>query len=1087
MILAKIKRFRCFFARHRFLLFVEAVLVWLIFVAAIIYAIGFFMIPSVVESKIQKRCGGAVDIQFVRFKGLGAIRLNGVVVARDDPSILKDPILKADQVEMQFDLRALLRGRFSVHTVVLSDFLLTADYNTSSKTWNLGGLSFQKPNTSGGQIPLLQIQRGTIRFRQTNDDGQEILARVGIKGRIAAPVDKNEYSFTLETDGRFGFGKSVLQGGFQVGNRGEQNHVFAEGQISLPKAGILQNQWDMKDIRLLAEFDDKVIAIKEFGFSMGQGQIQMDGRIHRDGNYPIKLNMGLHGLTLADRHVPDTLSYGWLIEASDSGLARFLKQFRPVGTGELDLSITGDLKELSRAEVNGTIVCKNISVCYERFPYRIEEMQGNIEFQGRVIQLQQLQARHGDVQLQLDGEVINTRPQMTIDICLTSENMRFDEDLYQSLPENIKKTWYDFTPQGQFAVEYCYQQETDGTEEKTLTLEFNKDASAIHKYFRYPLKNLTGKIVLKPGELHIKDVLANDEHAGHIKIFGRIIQHEDAEQVFDVHIQGRKIPLEPTLFQALPKKYDTFFRNIEDDKINGLTNFDVSVFPDKNDERFLDYSAQINVTADAFQYHQFPLLMTEPNLVVTVNQDTVLLNSFYAQSKSGPIRIEQGRLWSQGADPNQPGICLTLDLNNFDLDDMFWDSVGLQLRDKLDQFSLRGPIRAEGQLAINAPQAAASGIDLVVDCNDNALVWGDSVFGKVGGRVHIKDDRALFTDFEVSNLSLELVPKEFVPEKTERLFTQIDPQGTIDIYIKDGFFETARQKPKRADLYAEIRSRGLSLGEAEVVSGLKGYCGGHFAVDFETNDWQTTAHYHISQFMYRNRPVTDLIGDLVFDPNAMQLKSDGFVAKVCGGDATGNLRIHFQPNESPRYQMELTYHDVDVQQFMAAEGEEASRQISRGLAAGRFVLEGRLDDFSTSRGTFETKIADLKMGQQSLLGKVLTAVQLRQPQNFVFTEIDLSAAVLGPELVFNHLRMVGSPLVFYGQGKLNLQDRQIEMELASWNQSQGSEETILETLARGIGSALWKIQVRGTLDEPKVDAVYLSILKQPLNLFKGSN
>jgi len=50
-------------------LYVESVLIWLFFVAAIFYAISFFVIPSVAEAKLQKLCGGAADIQSGRFKG----------------------------------------------------------------------------------------------------------------------------------------------------------------------------------------------------------------------------------------------------------------------------------------------------------------------------------------------------------------------------------------------------------------------------------------------------------------------------------------------------------------------------------------------------------------------------------------------------------------------------------------------------------------------------------------------------------------------------------------------------------------------------------------------------------------------------------------------------------------------------------------------------------------------------------------------------------------------------------------------------------------------------------------------------------
>ena len=1082
----KIRLLRRFLARHRFLLYVETVLIWLFFVVGIFYAISFFVIPSVAEANLQKLCGGSVDIQSGRFKGLGAIRLTGVVIAEDDRAILDAPILQADQIEVHFDMWKLLRGRFVVHSVILSDFLLTADYNPSLKKWNLVGLSFQRTDRAGEKIPLLQIQRGAIRLSQNRADTTEILATVSINGQIASPVKKDEYSFMLETDGRFGFGQSKLQGGFRIGTDGKQSQLFATGYITMPAAGVLQNKWDLKDIKLDASFGEEVIAIKQFGFSMGQGNGEIDAVIGRTGNHAMELNIGLHGLTLSDRYDPGTVSYGWLLESSDSGFARFLRRFHPAGAGELDLSIKGNLDDLSQTRLDGLILCKDISIRDENFPYRIEQMQGDIEFTGRTIRLKEIQSRHGDVHLQLDGRVTNAGPQTEIDFRVTSQDMRFDEDLYQSLSEKVKKAWYDFTPEGLAEIDYHYWQTPNREEGKELTLEL-RDMSANYKHFPYPLKNLTGRVVLRPRQLLIEDILASYDNGGQIKVVGRVLQQEETESVFDVRIHGKDIPVDKQLIQALPQRYGTFFNNLQVNEMAAAADFDVTVFPDKVDERFLDYSAGIEVKAAAFQLDEFPLPMTDVELTATVTEDVVQLDSFRAQTESGPIHIGQSRLWSQGAEPNRPGVCLALDLKGFDLNETFWNAVDTETHRKLGQLGIQGKIDATGQLAVNVPKAECGTNDLIIDCHENPLTWDDSVVGRAGGRLHIRDDRVLFSEFEVSNISPESMSKKNMPQKTRQLLRQINPKGNVSIYLEDGFLETGPRGPEQIDVHAKVNVEKLSLGEPNTISELDGNCQGRFVFDFETNKWQTESHYDISQFVFRDRLVTDFSGDLVFDPNAMQLKSDGFTAALYDGDITGNLRINSQPDEGPGYQLELNYDGVDMQMLSAAGGKTPPQQTTQGTAGGRLALEGDVGDFSTSRGTFEAAIVDMKMGRQSLLGKILTAVQLKQPENFVFSEIDVDAAILGPEFIFNHIRMLGNPLIFHGKGKVNLQNRQIGLDLASWDRKLGSEETILDTLARGIGSALWKVEIRGTLDTPKVDAVYLSVLKQPLDIFKDSN
>jgi hypothetical protein len=330
----------------------------------------------------------------------------------------------------------------------------------------------------------------------------------------------------------------------------------------------------------------------------------------------------------------------------------------------------------------------------------------------------------------------------------------------------------------------------------------------------------------------------------------------------------------------------------------------------------------------------------------------------------------------------------------------------------------------------------------------------------------------------VVDISLDALPKEPIV----RVLTQMNPKGTVGVHLNDGFLKIGANGVEQVDVHAKISAEKLSFGQTDIISGLDGDCEGHFVFDFETNQRHVLAHYDVGQFVYHDRLITDLSGYLVLDPNT--LESDGFTAALYDGVVTGNLKIQLQPDSMPRYQLELNYEGVDMSLLSAAGGKAPSQQIAQGSADGRLALEGAIDDFSTSRGTFGSTIADLKMGQQSLLGTILTAVQLKRPESFVFSEIDVNAAVLGPKLVFNRIQMLGNPLIFHGRGTVNLQSRQIGLELASWDRKNGHEETVLEALARGIGSALWKIEVGGTLDATEVDAVYLSVLKHPLDIFK---
>jgi hypothetical protein len=132
----KIRSLRRLFAGHTFLVFVEALFFWLLAVAAVYWVVGYFIVPSLAERRIERLCGGAATIQSGSFKGLAGVYLNGVVIGTDADDLQDTPFLRADTLHVRFHPWQLLRGRFTVTSITLADFLVTVDYDHAEKHWN---------------------------------------------------------------------------------------------------------------------------------------------------------------------------------------------------------------------------------------------------------------------------------------------------------------------------------------------------------------------------------------------------------------------------------------------------------------------------------------------------------------------------------------------------------------------------------------------------------------------------------------------------------------------------------------------------------------------------------------------------------------------------------------------------------------------------------------------------------------------------------------------------------------------------------------------------------------------------------------
>ena len=342
----------------------------------------------------------------------------------------------------------------------------------------------------------------------------------------------------------------------------------------------------------------------------------------------------------------------------------------------------------------------------------------------------------------------------------------------------------------------------------------------------------------------------------------------------------------------------------------------------------------------------------------------------------------------------------------------------------------------------------------------------------------------MFEDFSMTNISLETFPEELLSETLKSVYADQALKGQLDVDIEDGFMQMSPEGPQSIDVQGGLGLGNIACGQNGDIQQLSGRAEGQLQAEFAHHRWQIRSHYDIDQFLWHGLRVTDLRGEFVYDPNTRHLQTQQFVADVCEGKVIGDFEIDLSESEKADYKLGLSVTEASVRQLLAADYEQAMENIFEGLASGAVSLEGDLRMLADSRGKVTARVQNIRLGQQSFMGKVLVAMQLKTPKEFVFHEIECQGLVRGSELLIESVRMVGDPMVFRGTGTMNLETRQIQMDFVAFDRLMGREDTILDKLARGIGSALWKIEVKGDVENPTIDAVYLSVLKQPLNLFK---
>ena len=1080
------RRTRIYYVRRVFfLLFHKKVLrliPWLVGFFVIFWAAGIFFIRPIAKANISRLCNGAVYVESGRFKGVSGIRLKGVVIAENTDDLVNDPIFKSDEIDIRFNPWTLLRGKLRVSSISLINSLLVADYYVESDRWNFQDLYSKEASGSSGRIPFVMVRSGTVQVRHRDPNAIQSITTVGINGQIAVNAAECEYSFTLESDGRFGFGGSRVQGLLKMGAAPKKSQLSVQGRLQMPQAVIFENSWNLEDIRLECEFDRKEVVLKHCGFSMGSGQADIRGAVREiaDDHRELNLDVNISDFFLSDGYKKDAIVYSRpILERLDAGLRRFLVRYHPKGSGDVNLSIQGRLDDLSTVQVDGTILSRDISVLDEKFPYQLEHIEGTIDLSGRNLAFNELKARHADVVLRIDGSIQNLGPESRIDVHTTSSNMEFNEDLWKALNPSLKEVWRSFTPRGRTAVDYHFQRFADGRRDLTLTLALQK-AGLVYEHFPYPLENMTGRVVMMPDSVEFQEVVSHYDDDRVITLNGQVLKVKSSQPNFNIHVQAEHIPVNELLINAMPVSQRDFFNRLQ---LEAVADMDVNVFPNAVGTRFLDYIAKIRVDGKRLVYSGFPLPMEDVHLRADVTHEKIILHHFEGMTAGGQV-VMSGLLRPRGIQEDRPGMCLELALENFDFNDVFWDAAGPDAERLLGKLRMRGRMDISGHMAMNFPESSCPATDLVIQCSDNPVVWGQNLLGQAFGQLRLKGDTIWFDDFQLRGGRLESVPADLLEGTLKNAYSGIQPEGEVDLRIDKGTLRMGESGIEQIDAKGGVVLKNAAGGHERAIHGLFGDVDAHLQFNRDRQTWQALASFDIDQFNYRDWLISDFHGHFAYDPNTKHFEGTDVVADLYDGKILGDIEVDLSNEDTIGYRLGFSANEIDVPQLLAAGEQGSFNRVSQGQAFGALTLEGDLKSPSRSRGKMTARVVNMKLGKQSVLGKILTAMQFQQPEEYVFSEFQAEAFIRESQLIIEDIRMVGKPLVFRGKGKLDLIQKQIEMDWVAFDRLMGKEDTILDLLARGIGSAIWKVEVRGDMNDPQIKAVFLSVLKQPLDIFK---
>ena len=950
-------------------------------------------------------------------------------------------IFKARTVYARFSLASVLLFSPRLKTISVNDFVFDAQFDMDTAKWNTACLKLKGGGAGGDRIPFVVLENGILRYSRVSNSCSKTIAGVPLDA-VLKPAEniKNACIFTLATASTGTFGRNTLNGFWRPGL------VTIAGGIASADLPAFERVWK---INVLA------------------GEIKYD----HSGIFAVNLKIkDLQNKHAAPGFSPDLENILFPEKlAALKPLEAFFSRFRPAGNADLELQAEGNFQNLSQTTVVGRLYCRDITICDRKFPYTVEHIKGWVDFSENQVLLNNLIGRHGNVDLAFNGSLTGLVSNRGYQIQITSENMALDSDLYAALSEKKQEVWSDFAPAGTAAINYCISRQTGQSAEKALAVKL-LNAAVTYRHFPYPLKNLTGTIYFQPDAAIISSLLCQ-ENSRTISLHGRVSYSYDQSSAYEIFIKAENLPLDNALAAALPAEESQLCTELARTGLINIEKLTGKVWAESATARPC-YHLSLNTKQFQLSNDLIALLPPTMEKVVTDLQP------------SGNISVAADLL--KDSSDSQLNYELTVNClkNNATL-----QSLGYPLADIC------------GTVTANKDSVTLNDITARVAHSIQIAPYVPTV--KLNGHIIFAEKNPSVAHLQLSATDI-LFDKQFglaLPESLVAAYRKLSPTGRLDLDSVKLEISNDLAGGRSINFDGRIELKNCSFNTSPVIT--KAYA----KFDKVRGSYSralglgaTTARLVTADFRLKAKALTNAAAEgITYHPDGRTWLADNLVADCYDGTVTGKFQLKQADTGTWEYQLQSGFADIDLKQFLLdpeesenpAAAEQAQQNQNRtagndcttGRMHGSLSAYGRLGSSDSRIGRCRLAITDMKLGKMSPLAKLLNVLKLTQPADFAFEQMLMDSYINHDKLFFQKFDLSGQALAFSGSGFMDLQNNSLDLTLTARGRRLASAEPdVLQSLTEGLGHAVVRMDINGTLYDPKVTTTALPVIKQSLQI-----
>ncbi|MBS0201784.1 MAG: hypothetical protein JSS49_02710 [Planctomycetes bacterium] len=154
---------------------------------------------------------------------------------------------------------------------------------------------------------------------------------------------------------------------------------------------------------------------------------------------------------------------------------------------------------------------RNCTCSFKGFPYRIQQLQGDIVWVDEIITFEKLSGNHDETALTADGNYVKGPGPGRLELEIHAKNGAFDRSLELAIPSSLKNLWHEFQPNGQFDVDariHWIQGQPCRVDLPRIRV---RDGEILMASFPWPMRAIDGEFSYAGSQLTCKGVTARHD------------------------------------------------------------------------------------------------------------------------------------------------------------------------------------------------------------------------------------------------------------------------------------------------------------------------------------------------------------------------------------------------------------------------------------------------------------------------------------------------------------------------------------------------------------------------------------------------